>query len=204
MMDILFNNISSKPIRQSFCTLVLLITLSGCGIAERIIDEDLSFSASSPEGLVIGGLDISRHKNVNNALLIFKRYDPETQKMMDDDSLFGAHHTWDSDRLSFEKVSPGSYILMDKIFHLNTRIGAHLNTVRASVSGRITSDTSVAGIKAFRFDVAAGEAVYLGEYVVGNFKPEWENQSDAFAAQMSKMKNISVTPVFRPPVIRSK
>ena len=93
---------------------------------------------------------------------------------------------------------------MDKIFHHDWRVGAHLSTVRDSVSGRITSETSVAGIIAFRFDVAAGEAVYLGEYVVGNFKPKWENQSDAFAAQMAKMRNISVTPVFRAPVLRGK
>ena len=65
----------------------------------------------------------------------------------------------------------------------------------------IKQDAFVGNAEAYRFSIKPGEAAYLGEYVVAVFKPKWVERSEDVRAQMNEMPNISVYPVFRPPLL---
>ncbi|MDC1215030.1 hypothetical protein N8000_11310 [Rhodospirillales bacterium] len=65
-------------------------------------------------------------------------------------------------------------------------------------------DARVGGIDAYRIKINAGEVVYLGEYIIANFDPKWVNRQQDLNEQMAKMKNISVTTIFRPPTLATE
>ena len=68
----------------------------------------------------------------------------------------------------------------------------------------VTDDARVGGIDAYRIKINAGEVVYLGEYIIANFDPKWVNRQQDLNEQMAKMKNISVTTIFRPPTLATE
>jgi len=68
----------------------------------------------------------------------------------------------------------------------------------------VPDDARVGGIDAYRIKINAGEVVYLGEYIIANFDPKWVNRQQDLNEQMAKMKNISVTTIFRPPTLATE
>lgn len=66
--------------------------------------------------------------------------------------------------------------------------------------GGIGENARIGGVDAFHFKIEPDQALYLGEIGIGAFKPKWVSQEDVLAAQLTKMPNFHVKPVFRAPV----
>ena len=187
-------------LRRSACVLLLcgLIT-SGCGLNEGKLDPSFSFSQRSPNALVLGNINASESPDITALTLLFKQYDTQSQRLISDGHILFIDTT-NGPILAYE-IPPGDYVMY---YYMHPVIPVFEKAFVAKEDifglGAIELDASVGGIETYRFSVAAGEILYLGEYEVGPYKPKWVHRQQNVEAFLANLPNVKGQYVFRPPV----
>tara|TARA_R110000787_G_scaffold226512_3_gene334311 strand:+ start:73212 stop:73850 length:639 start_codon:yes stop_codon:yes gene_type:complete len=179
-----------------------LVFLQGCGLMEISIDENMVLTPESPHSVVFAGADVKENPNFDGIFLTFSRYDKKTQRLIPGASEFTVSDQPLHSGLLVKKIEPGDYVLTSTSFMRTSLLTLkYIDSPDANVTTGIKQDAFVGNAEAYRFSIKPGEAAYLGEYVVAVFKPKWVERSEDVRAQMNEMPNISVYPVFRPPLL---
>ena len=163
-----------KSLRNVTYFTVVCIFLSGCGLAQKHIDPALKFDPSNDKAVVIGGVDITGNKDFYSASMLFWQYGEETQRLMPDGSIFSFQDTIIYDGLTFSVIEPGSYAMVAYIYDPGGRV-LTINSPDRNSLGGIGENARIGGVDAFRFKIEPGQALYLGEFVIGAYKPKWVN-----------------------------
>ncbi len=189
-----------KSLRRITSFTAVCVLLSGCGLAQKHIDPALQFDQSNEKAVVIGGVNITGNKNFNSVFLLFWQYDEKSQRLMPDGNIFSFEDSFIYDDLSLSVIESGNYAMVAYVYDPGGRV-LTINSPDKNSLGGIEENARIGGVNAFRFKIEPGQALYLGEYVIGAFKPKWVNQEDVLAAQLAKMPNFKAKPVFHPPVM---
>lgn len=201
-------NKSAKKIslRVSLSIIAVAALLSGCGIVERHIDLEMELTQNSPSAIVMGSSDTTNNDRYYGYSIRFARYDQNTKRLIPGASHFTITEIPAHRGLTVKKIEPGDYIatIHTTLRGLGIMDLGFFNSPDVTAFSGVADDARIEGIEAFRISFAPGEVVYLGEYVISTFKPEWADRRKDVRAQLTKMPNITVQPVFRPPVLRAE
>ncbi len=197
----------ANAIPKKMFLVLVIFALGGCNIAP---DTSMSFDGKSAQSLVIGGIDTSGNSSIAGIIMTFRAYDKEKQRLIPGADQFTVFHTSIHDGLSAKPIAPGHYAFTNsQTFYSDGPIygrirDSFIKTPDKGVFLGFTDDARIGGSEVYRFEVKPGEAVYLGEYEIGVFKPRWVSREDELRELMAQMKNVSVIPTFRPPQLRTE
>jgi hypothetical protein len=152
--------------RRAFVSIVagsgLAAALSGCSAAgHSIADQSLAFDSRSPNAIVIVGIKSERPLD-----LIFKRYDPNTNRLIaegSDNEFVTRYGLFNKDRYKVHVVKPGDYAMHE----MQTNTGEGYTSVRNFTTFGKRGDPLISN-GAPIFSVAAGEIIYVGDFTVDN------------------------------------
>lgn len=195
------NKFNMRKIRLVGALFGVLLLTTACGLAELHIDTAMPFNPQSQKAVVIGGVDVAKRTSSSGLTTFFQQYDPETQRLMPDGGSFLLSDTLFSDDLTLKTIDPGHYILIGYLHEPFSRL--HLiDSPDKNALGGISGPARVGGIETYRFKIAKGEAVYLGEFVALSRRDrKWVDRSDEVKAQLLKMPNFKAPFIFRPPTL---
>lgn len=185
---------------------VLIISLQACGLAATHVDTSIVLTPESTGAVVIGGVDTTKNPFHKGMFLNFARYNPETNRLIPEASSFTLSDQPLQKGLTVKHIEPGHYIVtyINRILQSGGMSFEPILSPDATRLHGVADNARIGGIDAYRVKINAGEVVYLGEYIIATYKPEWVNRQQDLNEQMAKMKNISVTPIFRPPTFSSE
>ena len=185
---------------------VPIISLQACGLAATHVDTSIVLTSESAGAVVIGGVDTTKNPSHTGMFLHFARYNPKTNRLIPEVTSFTLSDQPLQKGLIVKHIEPGHYIvtIINRIFQFGRMTFEPISSPDASGLHGVPEDARVGGIDAYRIKINAGEVVYLGEYIIANFDPKWVNRQQDLNEQMAKMKNISVTPIFRPPTLATE
>lgn len=196
-------NTSAKKINlRVSLSIAAVVLLSGCGLPGTGIDTTMAFDKTSQNAVIIGGADITKNTEFDSLQVFVQRYDPDTQKLIpDESSIVLADWAWHRG-ITIETVKPGYYAAVAFLYNPGN-ITHVINTPDLNAHG-LEKGARIGGVKAHRFKIEPGEVVYIGEFVVDAFKPKWIDRRDEVEALLNEMPHVTAPVIFRPPTERTE
>lgn len=181
--------------------------LSACGVAKRWGDINANFSPDSKTAMVIGGV----HTDAFFAYRMrFRQYDPNTQRLVPDGGSFILSHSVVHESAKAHEV-PAGYYAVTRSSRDVAAFGGSIGTwyvpedqISRKWLVEAAPDADISSSLTYRIRLYPGEAAFFGEFVVGPYKPKWENRRDELENILKKMPNLEVEPKFRPPTLTSR